>query len=48
VVVAVHLLMFTTHVTLAYQKWFDVPALDPSFEDLVDADDWETYCRAFA
>jgi hypothetical protein len=48
VVVAAHLLMFTTHVTLSYQKWFDVPALDPSFEDLVDADDWETYCRAFA
>jgi hypothetical protein len=48
VAVAVHLLMFTKSVTLSTERWFDVPALDPSFEDLVDADDWETYCRAFA
>jgi len=48
VVVAVHLLMFTKSMTLTTERWFDVPALDPSFEDLTDADDWETYCRAFA
>jgi hypothetical protein len=48
VVVAVHLLMFTKSVSLTTERWFEVPALDPSFEELVDADDWETYCRAFA
>jgi hypothetical protein len=48
VVVAVHLLMFSTSMTLTYEKWFKVDPADPSFEELVDEDDWETYCRAFA
>jgi hypothetical protein len=48
VVVAVHLLLFSTSVTLSHEKWFKVDPADPSFEELVDEDDWETYCRAFA
>lgn len=48
VVVGVHLLMFTTSVHLSTEKYFAIPARDPSFDDLVDETEWETYCRAFA
>jgi hypothetical protein len=48
VVVSVHLLMFRKSVSLSTEKHFAIAANDPSFDDLVSADDWETYCRAFA
>ncbi|SHF56797.1 hypothetical protein [Streptoalloteichus hindustanus] len=48
VMVAVRLLMFTKTVRLSTEKHFAIPARDPSFDELVDEDDWETYCRAFA
>jgi hypothetical protein len=48
VVVGVHLLMFATSVRLHTQRYFAIPSHDPAFDDLVDGDDWETYCRAFA
>jgi hypothetical protein len=48
VVVAVHLLMFTKSVSLSTEKHFAIAAHDPTFDDLVDEADWETYCRAYA
>jgi hypothetical protein len=48
VVVSVHLLMFRKSVSLSTEKHFAIAANDPSFDELIGADDWETYCRAFA
>lgn len=48
VVVSVHLLMFSKSLCLSTEKHFAIAANDPSFDDLVSQDDWETYCRAFA
>jgi hypothetical protein len=60
VVVGVHLLMFTKSVRLSTEKHFAIPPRsgpggmsaaslgDVSFDELVEENDWEAYCRAFA
>lgn len=48
VVVSVHLLMFSKSLSLSTEKHFAIAANDPSFDELISEDDWETYCRAFA
>jgi hypothetical protein len=48
VAVSVHLLMFTKSLTLSTEKWFDIPSADPSFDELVSLEDWQTYWQAFA
>ena len=48
VVVSVHLLMFRKSLSLSTEKHFAIAPNDPSFDELVSEDDWETYCRAFA
>lgn len=48
VVVSVHLLMFRKSLSLSTEKHFAIAPNDPSFDELVSQDDWETYCRAFA
>ena len=47
-VVSVHLLMFRKSLSLSTEKHFAIAPNDPSFDELVSQDDWETYCRAFA
>jgi hypothetical protein len=48
--VSVHVLFATPSFTLQAMKCFDVPkpAHDPTFDQVVDAQQWQTYCRAFA
>jgi hypothetical protein len=59
VTVGVHLLMFSTSVSLSVEKHFDIPSIGPgamsantfktvTFEDLISPAAWETYCRAYA
>jgi hypothetical protein len=60
VTVGVHLLMFTTSVTLSTERHFPIPGAgsagggggagpgDPTFDDLIDPTAWQTYCQAFA
>jgi len=60
VTVGVHLLMFTTSVTLSTERHFAIPGAasasggggagpgDPTFDDLIDPTAWQTYCQAFA
>jgi len=48
VVVSVHLLMFSKSLSLSTEKHFAIAANDPTFDELISEDDWETYCRAFA
>jgi len=40
--------MFTKSLTLSTEKWFDIPSADPSFDELVSLEDWQTYWQAFA
>jgi hypothetical protein len=46
--VSVHLLMFSKSLSLSTEKHFAIAANDPSFDELVTEEDWETYCRAYA
>jgi hypothetical protein len=46
--VGIEILFFSTHVTLSVHREFAGAAGDPTFEELVEPDDWATYCAAFA
>jgi hypothetical protein len=46
--VGIEILFFSTHVTLHVERRFAGASGDPSFEQLVEPDDWATYCGAFA
>lgn len=46
--VGIEILFFSTHVTLSVHKEFAGAAGDPTFDELVEPDDWATYCAAFA
>ena len=46
--VGIEILFFSTHVTLSVHREFAGPAGDPTFDELVEPDDWATYCAAFA
>jgi hypothetical protein len=46
--VGIEILFFSTHVTLSVHREFAGAAGDPTFDELVEPDDWATYCGAFA
>jgi hypothetical protein len=46
--VCVEVVCFSKTVTLTVERRFAGAAGDPTLEDLVDSDDWEAYCLAFA
>jgi hypothetical protein len=46
--VCVEVVCFSKTVTLTVERRFAGAAGDPTLEDLVDSDAWETYCLAFA
>jgi hypothetical protein len=46
--VGVEVLFFSTSVTLHVKREFAGSAGDPTFDELVEPDDWATYCGAFA
>jgi hypothetical protein len=46
--VSVEVLFFSASVTLPFRKEFAGASGDPTFDELVEPDDWETYCDAFA
>lgn len=46
--VSVKVVCFSTSVTLSVEKRFAGPAGDPTLADVLDADDWQAYCLAFA
>jgi hypothetical protein len=46
--VGVEVLFFSTSVTLHVRREFAGSAGDPSFDELVEPDDWANYCAAFA
>jgi hypothetical protein len=46
--VGIEILFFSTHVTLRVHREFAGAAGDPTFDELVEPDDWATYCAAFA
>lgn len=46
--VCVEVACFSKSVTLSMERRFAGAGGDPTLEDVVDPDDWEIYCRAFA
>jgi hypothetical protein len=46
--VGIEVLFFSTHVTLHVEREFEGASGDPAFDELVEPDDWATYCGAFA
>lgn len=46
--VGIEILFFSAHVTLSVHREFAGAAGDPTFDELVEPDDWATYCAAFA
>ena len=46
--VSVKVVCFSVSVTLTVEKRFAGAGGDPTFEDTMDADDWEAYALAFA
>lgn len=46
--VSVKIAFFSVSVSLSIERRFAGAAGDPSFEDSVDEEDWQTYCAAFA
>ena len=46
--VSIEILFFSASVTLPLRREFGTRGGDPTFEDLVEPDDWADYCAAFA